>query len=439
MNPWRWTIFFIPLLATFAWPQAQVVSARSSVSEFEVNGLKVILKQRPGTQTVAVGLFVRGGAANLTVANAGIEELLLNVASEGSVKFPRALLRSELARTGSTIGYSTSYDYSVLSMGCLREYFERTWDIFADFALHPSLVPEHVELGKRRQIAELQNRMDSPDELLELSEASAIYAGHPYANDFKGTLPSMARMTPAELKLYHSQIMQTSRLLLVVVGDLDLYGLKSRVAASFGALPRGNYQASSVPLLKFSAAEVKVIPRALPVNYVQGIYSGPEFKSKDFAALQVATSILSDRVYTQVRVKRGLSYAPSAFLRAQSVSVGGIYFTSLDVNQTAGIMLKEVTALKQTPVSADELVGVVSQYVTTYYVDNQTSAAQAAMLARYELIGGGWRNADTVLERLRAVTPVDVQRVARQYMRNLQFTVVGDDSHVSKQALMTEP
>jgi zinc protease len=62
----------------------------------------------------------------------------------------------------------------------------------------------------------------------------------------------------------------------------------------------------------------------------------------------------------------------------------------------------------------------------------ETNGAQAGELAQYELIGGGWRNSITFLERLRAVTPRDVQRVSQKYMRNLRFVVLGDPARVDK-------
>src|SRR2546423_3929186 len=71
------------------------------VAEFTVNGLKVLVKQRPSSQTVAVGLFIKGGSRNITAANAGVEALMLDVATEASTSFPRELLRRELARTAS--------------------------------------------------------------------------------------------------------------------------------------------------------------------------------------------------------------------------------------------------------------------------------------------------------------------------------------------------
>jgi predicted Zn-dependent peptidase len=48
------------------------------------------------------------------------------------------------------------------------------------------------------------------------------------------------------------------------------------------------------------------------------------------------------------------------------------------------------------------------------------------------LIGGGWRNSLTFLEKLRAVTPADVQRVSQKYMRNIRFVVLGNPEQIDK-------
>src|ERR1043165_6891181 len=99
-------LFLVSGLTTFAQtptsapqtPDLQGLIARQAalVTEFDVNGLKVMVKRREGSQTVATGLFLRGGSRNITSANAGVESLMLNVMTEGSAAYPRARMRSEL-------------------------------------------------------------------------------------------------------------------------------------------------------------------------------------------------------------------------------------------------------------------------------------------------------------------------------------------------------
>ena len=79
---------------------------------------------------------------------------------------------------------------------------------------------------------------------------------------------------------------------------------------------------------------------------------------------------------------------------------------------------------------------MTAQFLTTYYIGQETNAAQAASMAQYELIGGGWRNSLQFLEKLRAVTPTDVQRVSQKYMRNIRFVVLGNPSQIDKSIFM---
>src|SRR5260370_41617584 len=84
-------------------PDFQGVIARqaSLVTEFEVNGLKVLIKRREGSQTVAAGLFIRGGAENISATNAGVEAFMLNVASEATSNFPRDRMSNETPPMGT--------------------------------------------------------------------------------------------------------------------------------------------------------------------------------------------------------------------------------------------------------------------------------------------------------------------------------------------------
>jgi zinc protease len=71
-------------------------------------------------------------------------------------------------------------------------------------------------------------------------------------------------------------------------------------------------------------------------------------------------------------------------------------------------------------------------------MSQETNAAQAANLAEYELIGGGWRRSFDMLSNLRAVSPADVQRVAQKYMRNIRFVVIGDPQRIDKSVFTSQ-
>lgn len=418
--------------ATAQTPAVQSAFTTASVTEFDVSGLKVLVKRRAGSQTISAGLFLRGGTNNLTAANQGIESLMLAAATEASARYPRQLLRTELARMGTSIGFDTEFDFSLLTFAATRENFDRSWDIFTDVALRPSFDPGDVRLMQERIVSSLREEQTTPDSYLQLLQEQVAYANHPYANRAQGTIESVARLTVEDVRRYHKDAMQTARLLLVIVGDLDASALRSRIERTFGRLPRGNYSPRTVAPLVFNEPTVEVVARQLPTSYVQGVFTAPALTSDDIYAMRVATVLLRDRVFSEVRVRRNLSYAPNAFLNTQNTNIGGIYVTAVDANQAVGVMLDEVARLQRNAVETREIEAVVALFLTTYYLGQETNAAQVGELGTYELIGGGWRNSFEVLNRLRAVTPADVRRVARTYMRNMRFVAIGDPEKLDK-------
>jgi predicted Zn-dependent peptidase len=436
------TVLFVPTARAQSTPppatapdfQSVIARQASLVTELDINGLKVLVKRREGSQTVAVGLFIRGGVENVSSTNAGVEAFMLNVASEASANFPRDRMRKETARIGTVIGEGVNYDYSSLSMAATRANFDRSWDIFTDVALHPSFTKEDVALVQSRILAGLQDDTDAPDSYLQRLQERVAYAGHPYLNRPEGTAENISRLTADDLRAYHEKIMQTSRLLLVIVGDLDAAQLKTRIAASFGKLPRGDYKPQSPPPLSFTSSTVEITSRELKTNYIQGLFTAPPITSPDIYPMRVASSLLRDRVFEEVRVKRNLSYAPDAFLRNQSANVGGLYVTADkdSANPAIRVMLSEIARLQREPIGRDDINAVIAQFLTSYYIGQETNAAQAGELAQYEIIGGGWHNSLVFLEKLRAVTPADVQRVSQKYMRNIRFVVLGNPQQIDK-------
>ncbi len=419
-------IILLPMYVAF--PQS--AAAKNQVTEFDVNGMKVLVKRRPGTPTVAAGLFFRGGVRNTTSENAGIEAFALRVAAEGSKAYPRQKLRKMTASTGTAIGAGSNYDFSVLSLACTKQSFDTSWQIFADVAINPSFSPDDVERIRENTIAGLRSESDTPEGALEALNDKIIYAGHPYANAPDGTIESVAKFRSADLAAYHKTLLQASRMLLVVVGDVEPDVLQKQITATFGKLLRGDYKDKPLPLLNFEKPTVDITSRSLQTEYVKGVFAAPSIRDHDYYAMRTAIAILQAQVFQEVRVKRNLSYAPDAAINDDAANTGAIVVSSVNPNEAVRVMLGEIQKLKQGNTSQETISEMAGFFLTTYYLKQETNAAQAAELAQYELIGGGWRNAFEFLDRIRNVKAADVQRVANKYMKNFRFVVVGNPENI---------
>ena len=201
-------------------------------------------------------------------------------------------------------------------------------------------------------------------------------------------------------------------------------------------LPRGNY-AWSLPTAPPNQKGAYVIEkRTLPTNYLQGYFLGPPANARDYAALRLACAVVSGRLFAEVRSKRNLTYSVNAPFIERALSMGGLYVTTTSPDEVLNIMLEQVDAMKNGEITEDGLERLVQQFIVTYFLDNETNADQANMLARAELYQGDYRRAGKFVDELRAVTPVDIRNAARTYMVNVRWAYVGDPSRVTPARLL---
>jgi zinc protease len=259
-----------------------------------------------------------------------------------------------------------------------------------------------------------------------------VYAGHAYAVLPQGTVASVTALTRDALVNWHRQRLSKENLLLVVVGNVNRADLEAKVAAAFGSLPSTGGAAATLPPAPSLTPDVLVVSRQIPTNYIAGYYAAPSPSHPDYAAFRVATSILSDRLFEEVRTKRNLSYAANARFFDRRANIGRIYVTAVQPDTAVRVMLSEVQRLQREPVAADLLAEKISVLLTQFWMSQETNSNQAAQLGFWELSGGGWENLYNLTARIRAVTPADVQAAAQRYLRNARFVVIGDPAKIER-------
>lgn len=406
-------------------------SVDTTTTQFEVNGLKVILRRNAATDVIAANLYFLGGSRQLTPQSQGIEALLFASSERGSRKFPGPRLRQELARTGSTISLSLNEDWTTYSLKAIRSNFDTSWAIFTDRLLAPTLTQADVDLVRSQMVNAVQRADLSPEAALNRLADSVTFAGHPYGMVTEGTAASLTGLGPPQLREYMQRTFVTSRLLLVVVGNIDRPKLERLVATSIATLPRGDYVWKAPPPLPGKKA-LAIREVALPTNYILGYYAGPPAATDDYNALRLATAILSGRFFTEIRSKRSLSYAADAPFVERAIATGGVYVTTVDPNATLSIMRNEISRLQTELIDLEGLDRLVEQFITEYFLKNETNSDQASFLARAAIYQGDYHAAERFVSDLRRIRPEDIRAAARTYMKNFSFAYVGDPSKLDR-------
>jgi zinc protease len=423
------TLLLLALLAGGTPTAAPAVPAPADTftTGYDVAGVRVIHRRATANEIVAVNLYLLGGSAQFGTVPAGTETMLLRVSEYGTAAYPGRETRLALARTGSRIVLDPTPDWTMFGFRGLRTEFDATWSVFAERLMHPALETAAVDVVRARMVRWARNQVGHPDWLVRRLADSIAFAGHAYMHDPDGTEESLAAITAEDLRAYLEEHMVRSRMLLVVVGDIDRAAIEAAVQRTLAQLPAGDYTWKLPPAWGAQRARFAVEERRLPTNYITGWYGGPPSNSRDYHAFRVATGILGGFAFSEIR-ENGLSYAAHAPFLDRGATGGGIYVTTTRPDTTIRIFNNNIAWLRENIVSRAVLQRYLKGFITEYHSRNETNAEQAEFLARHELLRGDWRLAGRYMEELRSIQGIDVRRVARQYMKHIQYAYLGDSA-----------
>jgi zinc protease len=425
---------------TFSLVAAAVVlsgaTVQAQVTKFDVAGIPVILKPITANDVVAVRLYIKGGSASLTPANAGIEAMMLAASTQGTAKYNKDAFAALSTETGTDINSQSTMDYSVLTMQGVRQNWGKAWDLFTKAAVHPTFPAAEVEIVRGQMVDAATRRSDDPDSYLTYLADSLFYAGHPYAVVAGGTVTSLKGINRDALAAWHKARMTKENLVIVVVGNVSRADLTNKIQASFGGLPATGGKAAAVSSVRSVTPELVVVERPLPTNYITGYYATPSLTDPDYAAFRAATDMLGKRLFEEVRTKRNMTYAVGAGLETRVANRGRLYVTATDPDTTVKVIFSTVKALQNDPVTAETVAENLNVSLTAYLLGQETNMGQADALGLWEVNGGGWQNYEKFIANYKAVTPADIQRVAKQYMQHGRFVVIGDPKKITRTVLL---
>lgn len=416
---------------------AIAVSAQAQqTTEMTVNGLKVILKPSK-KQTVSAVMFFKGGTANYTAEREGIENLAISATTEcGTAKYNKDMFKDIADKYGIGLGGSSGFDFSYITMSCVKPYFKQGWDLFGAAITTPVFDEKELGMLQQKLITNLKQEEGDPDSKLRKMAMSNTFKGTRYASQPSGTPETLEKFTAKDVTtFYNKTLLNKNRMLLVVVGDITADELKQFVERSFTNLPNA---ALTTPQLK--ALDLKIAnnnssieERELATNYIMGVMGAPSANAPEFNSYQLAINILRERLFEEVRTKRNLSYAPSAFVRSGMQTYAGIYVTTTKPKEAMEVMVDEIKRLRNGGFTEVDLRDSKSAFATGYFMKNESNGAIAMALGAAE-IKSSWKNEETFLDQINAVTLPNMQKTFSTYADGIQWNYLGITAQADKAA-----
>ncbi|MEI8280078.1 MAG: insulinase family protein [Bacteroidota bacterium] len=402
------------------------------------NGMKVFVVENHKLPTVAfdIQLDIK---PELEGSMAGYRDMMSELMTSGTKTRTNDQLNEQIDLIGANIGATSD---KITGSG-LKKHQERILELMSDIAINSDFKQTELDKIKNRAKSGLEAAKNEPDQMLN-NVSSVLNFGTDHPKGEVSTEATTDKITLEACKNYYESYFRPNVAYMAVVGDITMAEAKPLIEKYFG-----NWQKKDVPVAKYptphapQGTRVAFVPRegavqsvinvTYPVDLVQG--------SPDVIKARVANTILGGgsqgRLFLNLREKHGWTYGSYSDITIDelgSTFTGYAKCRNAVTDSSITELLHEMSNMQNEKVSNENLQNTIT-YLTGNFAIGLESPERVAQFAinieRYHMPKDYYQN---YLKNLAAVTPDDVQSIARKYIdpNNANIVIVGNKDEVAK-------
>ncbi|MEO7690503.1 MAG: pitrilysin family protein, partial [Sphingomonas sp.] len=350
-------------------------------------------------------------------------------------KATRNLASEQMDRLTEDVGgynnASTNDDYTNYFEVVPANHLQRL--LFAEADRMASLVVEPKSFASERDVVkeELRQRtLAQPyGKLFSVYFPAISYSRHPYARSTIGSIDNLESASVDDVRAFHATYYRPDNAILVVSGNFDPKQLDAWVDQYFAGIAKPDRPIPRVTVTepeRTQATHYKVYEPNTPLPAVMISYPVPADNDPDNPAIAVLNAVMSQgessRLYETLVYRDQLAQSAESYLDTKqgpgNLGVFAIMAGGNSAGEGEAALRREVARLRDMPVSAAELVEAKNGILTSALKGRETAEGKASALAASVIVDGDPRTSDRQLAAIAQVTPADVQRVARKYLRD---------------------
>ncbi len=400
------------------------------------NGLALLIWERHDAPVVAVRMGVDTGAALEGVyAGSGISHLTEHMVFKGTRRQNAAQLNEYVASLGGMWNAFTGSNHTVFHIDGPSRNWAQFMHQLVELTLHPAFPRDEWEKERDVIRREMDMCADDPEEALQRALAETLFSTHPARFPIIGARGIFDGLCYEDMLRYHAERYVPGNMFMVVVGDVDAAAvLEAAQSEMRGITPRAWPQPALAPEPRQWAGRVCRREFAQSTSSLCLVWRVPNRHHPDMAPLSMLAGILgSGRSAWLQRVfhdERGLAHDTAAYLMPHEPGQGAFVLRA-DVDRAQRDFLRKelVSYVHQLPEAdfADVLTRVKNN-IRVQRLKEMTTITSAADVLTMTWCSAHHTGAYAEWgEALQAVSPQDVQRVAREYLLSPCMTEVSVD------------
>ena len=405
------------------------------------NGLQVTMAQFGSIPKVQVRVAVRAGSLNEAASQVWLSELTGRLIKEGTTSLTSEQVAQQAASMGGSIDVDAGPDVTRLDSDVLSEFGPKIVALLADVVMHPLLPESDVPRLKQDLQRKLSIDLTQPSMLARQRFVQALYPDHPYGR-FLSNEATISSFSVAEVRKFYESNFGAARTHIYVAGKFDPVAVKQAITTAFSDWKRGPDPLIDIPK-PVGKRELDVVDR--PGSAQSTLYIGlPAIdpSNPDYIPLQVMDALLGgsfgSRITSNIREQKGYTYSPRSQVSVRYrdgywVEVADV--TTAVTGPSIKEILYEIDRLQNAPPSAAELDGIKNYLAGVFVIRNSSRDGVINQLQFVDLHQLGDNYLETYVQKVHAVTPQQVQEMARKYVvkEKLTIVVVGDKEKIADQ------
>jgi zinc protease len=385
------------------------------------NGLTVLVKEVRSAPVVSFSVWYRVGSRNEHTGITGVSHLLEHLMFKGTRQYRLGEIARTLFLNGASYNASTYYDWTNYYATVAADRLELAMRIEADRMVNSRIDKADLDAEMTVVRSELEGGENSPGRLLWQAVVSTAFQAHPYRWPIIGWRSDVENMPRDAIYQYYRTHYGPGNAVAVVVGDVAAADALRLIQQHFGPIKPIPKPPEVYTVEPPQRGERRVtVRRAGSLPMVTVAWKTPAALHPDSYALDVLAGVLGEgrtsRLY-QALVEKGV--ASRADAGSPSLQDPFLFYVSatarpgVPADRLETALLDEVERIATTPITAEELARVQRRAEADFVFQTNSVTAQARQLGTWAMIGD-WRYLTTYLDRIRALTPADIEAVAQR-------------------------
>jgi len=396
------------------------------------NGFTLLVREMHTAPVVALGLWVGSGSIDDPDERGGLAHFIEHMLFKGLDDDGAVDLADVVQGAGGYLNAQTGSDHTLYHQVVPSEHWADVLHAQSVAVSSPVFEPDDIERERAVILEEARSGEDDPTIAVWRRLMRIAFVRHPCRRPIVGSEDDLQAITLSDLRSHFERHYVPGNMVQVVVGDVDARDVVERGKALFGGLVPGERPLRPDPgEPPQDALRARTVAGRIEQSYLAIAFHIPRATHPDLPALDALCGLLgvgrSSRLRKSLQVSLGLVSEVGSFvaahrdtgllaIRARPTSAGG-------ADAVVRKAMSEIERLRCEAVGAAEMEKNLARLEAGYVLEHETVESIAAVLGLFETYGD-YRYASEYVDRLAAVTPGDVMRVAREYLAPSSASVV---------------